>query len=146
MKNQSKAAAKFPAGNSDTDAVKLYHAALLLAVGEVEKTETELAALPATSGRTDRLAGATPLGAKIGIGIRPEHATIDPDGAVSGKITLVEQLGGMSTIRIDSFDITVQIAGQTALNLGDTAHVGLPRHALHVFDEAGLALPKKDAA
>ena len=52
------ALAKFPAGNSDTDAVKLYHAALLLAVGEVEKTEAALAALPKNSERTARLAGA----------------------------------------------------------------------------------------
>ncbi|MEI6197402.1 MAG: FecR family protein, partial [Verrucomicrobiota bacterium] len=52
------ALAKFPAGNSDTDAVKLYHAALLLAVGEVEKTEAALATLPKNSKRTARLAGA----------------------------------------------------------------------------------------
>ena len=52
------ALAKFPAGNSDTDAVKIYHAALLLAVGEVEKTETMLAALPKDSERTERLASA----------------------------------------------------------------------------------------
>jgi ABC-type sugar transport system ATPase subunit len=96
--------------------------------------------------RTDRLAGQTAIGAKLALGIRPEHAAIDAEGVVAGKIVLVEQLGGMSTIRIDSFDLTVQIAGQTALALGDVAHVGLPRHGLHVFDEAGLALPKRDAA
>ena len=47
---------KFPAVNAGTDAEKIYHAALLLAVGEVEKTETELAALPKNSERTERLA------------------------------------------------------------------------------------------
>jgi Tfp pilus assembly protein PilF len=47
---------KFPAGNSGSDAEKIYHAALLLAVGEVEKTEAELAALPKNSERTERLA------------------------------------------------------------------------------------------
>jgi len=52
------ALAKFPAGNSDTDGVKVYHAALLLAVGEVEKTEDALAALPKGSERTERLATA----------------------------------------------------------------------------------------
>ena len=96
--------------------------------------------------RTDRLAAGVAVGAKLTLGIRPEHAVIDPDGVVSGKITLVEQLGGLSTIRIDSFDFTVQIAGQTALALGGTAQIGLPRDALHVFDEAGLALPNRVAA
>ena len=47
---------KFPAGNSGSDAVKVYHAALLLAVGDVAQTETELATLPKTSERTEHLA------------------------------------------------------------------------------------------
>jgi Flp pilus assembly protein TadD len=46
----------FPAANSGSDAVKIYHAALLLAVGEVAGTETELATLPKNSERTERLA------------------------------------------------------------------------------------------
>ena len=49
---------KFPAGNSGTDAEKIYHAALLLAVGEVEKTEATLAALPKNSERHEHLARA----------------------------------------------------------------------------------------
>jgi len=47
---------KFPAGNSGSPAEKIYHAALLLAVGEVEKTEAALALLPKNSERTERLA------------------------------------------------------------------------------------------
>jgi hypothetical protein len=46
----------FPAANSGSDAVKLYHAALLLAVGDVADTETALAVLPKNSERTERLA------------------------------------------------------------------------------------------
>ena len=52
------ALAKFPAGKADSAAVKLYHAALLLAVGDVAQTEAELAALPQNSERTARLANA----------------------------------------------------------------------------------------
>ena len=47
----------FPAENSGSGSVKLYHAALLLAVGEVDKTEAALAALPKNSERAGRLAG-----------------------------------------------------------------------------------------
>ena len=93
--------------------------------------------------RTNRLADGVAIGAKLTIGIRPEHALIDPNGVVVGKVTLVEQLGGLSTVRIDAFDLTVQLPGQTTLALGDTAHIGLPQECLHVFDEAGLALPRK---
>jgi len=50
------ALAKFPAGNPGSDSEKIYHAALLLAVGEVEKTEAELASLPKNSERAERLA------------------------------------------------------------------------------------------
>jgi len=51
------ALAKFPAGNPGSDAEKIYHAALLLAVGEVEKAGAALAALPKNPERTERLAG-----------------------------------------------------------------------------------------
>jgi Tfp pilus assembly protein PilF len=48
---------KYPAAVSNSDAVKIYHASLLLAVGEVGKTEAELTALPKNSERAERLAG-----------------------------------------------------------------------------------------
>ncbi len=49
---------KFPAGNPGSDAEKIYQAALLLAVGEVEKTEAALTTLPKNSERNERLARA----------------------------------------------------------------------------------------
>ena len=55
------ALAKYPAGQtSDTDAVRVYHAALLLSVGQVEQAEKNLAALKATdtSEKFQRLANA----------------------------------------------------------------------------------------
>jgi Tfp pilus assembly protein PilF len=52
------ALAKFPAGTPGSDAGKMYHAALLLSVGEVEQTGALLASLPKNSGRTGRLADA----------------------------------------------------------------------------------------
>ncbi len=96
--------------------------------------------------RTNRLADGVAVGGKLTLGIRPEHAVVDPNGVLAGKVTLVEQLGGLSTVRIDSFDLTIQLPGQTPLALGDNAHIGLPQDCLHVFDEAGLALPRKITA
>jgi Tfp pilus assembly protein PilF len=48
----------YPANKISSDAERIFHAALLLAVGEVEKTEAALAALPKNSERNERLARA----------------------------------------------------------------------------------------
>jgi Tfp pilus assembly protein PilF len=52
------ALAKYPAGNTGSDAGKIYHAAVLLSVGDVVETETILDSLTNHSGNIDRLAGA----------------------------------------------------------------------------------------
>jgi len=52
------ALAQFPAGNSGSDTERLYHAALLLSVGEVPETEAILASLNHSADHLDRLAGA----------------------------------------------------------------------------------------
>lgn len=49
---------KFPADHSGSDAVKIYHAALLLAVGEVAQCQAILADVSATTGQIQRLADA----------------------------------------------------------------------------------------
>ena len=49
---------KFPAQQSDSSAMKIYHAALLLSVGNVEDSENILSSLPDNSERIQRLAGA----------------------------------------------------------------------------------------
>jgi Tfp pilus assembly protein PilF len=50
------ALAKFSNASDDSNSVKIYHAALLLSVGEVEKSETILASLSKNSDRIKRLA------------------------------------------------------------------------------------------
>ena len=49
---------KFPTNNSGSDVVKIYHAALLLSVGEVEECQTILSNVSETTGRTQQLADA----------------------------------------------------------------------------------------
>jgi ABC-type sugar transport system ATPase subunit len=88
-------------------------------------------------------------GDAITIGIRPEHVHV-VDGmaefTLGGEVAGVEQLGGLSYVRLDSPDMTVQIAGQTRLGFGGTVRLFLPPSAIHVFDDAGLALPRSAAA
>ncbi len=83
------------------------------------------------------------VGAAVTVGIRPEHVRAGPGAnAVVGEVAMVEQLGGMSTIRLAAPDITVQVAGQTPLQYGDTAELHLPAEALHVFDAEGAAVAR----
>ena len=83
-------------------------------------------------------------GAAMSVGIRPEHVQAGPAAAntVRGEVASVEQLGGMSYIRLAAPDMTAQLTGQTRLGFGDVAEVNLPADALHVFDAEGLSVPR----
>jgi multiple sugar transport system ATP-binding protein len=74
------------------------------------------------------------------VGIRPEHAQVDPHGALVMKVTQVEQLGSSSllqgTVGADT-PFEVVCVGQTRVAGGDTVHVALSVAHLHCFDRAG---------
>ena len=59
-----------------------------------------------------------------------------------GEVAAVEQLGGLSYVRLAAPDMTIQLAGQTGLAAGHTAAITLPSAAIHVFDGQGAALPR----
>ena len=86
------------------------------------------------------------IGETVTIGIRPEHVqiTAGQDGHVAGVIAGVEQLGGLSYIRLEAPDMTVQMAGQTRLDFGDPVQLHLPTHTIHLFDSKGAAMPRRD--
>jgi ABC-type sugar transport system ATPase subunit len=87
-------------------------------------------------------AGALRPGETVTIGIRPEHITLGAAGHndVQGPIAAIEQLGGLSTIRLVTPDLTIQTPGQTPLRAGDPATLHLPPAAIHVFNAEGRAL------
>lgn len=77
-------------------------------------------------------------GAAVTLGIRPEHVREgEGPNRVAGRVAAIEQLGGASTIRLETPEMTALVAGQTRLRDGDEAILSLPPDALHVFDEAG---------
>ena len=88
---------------------------------------------------------AVPLqpGALVTLGIRPEHVQEGAAGpnVVTGQVAAVEQLGGLSSVRLDTPDLTAQVPGQTRLRFGDQAVLTLPAEAIHVFDAADLRIP-----
>jgi multiple sugar transport system ATP-binding protein len=83
------------------------------------------------------------VGDQVSIGIRPEHIRSghEADNNVTGTVAGVEQLGGLSYVRLADPAVTVQIPGQTRLAPGEAATVHLPIDAIHVFDADGLTLP-----
>ena len=78
-------------------------------------------------------------GDAVVVGIRPEHLELQPGGG-GARVTAVEQLGGLSYIRLDLHDVMVQLAGQTRLAPGDAVGLVLPPERLHVFTADGAAL------
>jgi multiple sugar transport system ATP-binding protein len=97
--------------------------------------------------RTRAEPGSLRVGDRVTLGIRPEHIRAVSEGApaenaVSGSVASVEQLGGMSYVRLAAPDVTAQLAGQTRLGYGDAAALSLPASDINVFDAQGLTLPR----
>lgn len=84
-----------------------------------------------------------PAGAEVTLGIRPEHIRVGGASvnAVNSNVANVEQLGGLSYVRLAPPELTVQLPGQTRLIYGQRAEVNLPPEAIHVFDADGKAVP-----
>ena len=83
-----------------------------------------------------------PAGTAVSIGIRPEHIRPGHEGGndLTGTVAGVEQLGGLSYVRLAKPDVTIQIPGQTRLVAGEAAPIHLPADAIHVFDADGVTL------
>ena len=84
------------------------------------------------------------VGQEVTIGIRPEHIREGQAAAnqISGTVASVEQLGGLSYVRLSDPDLTVQLSGQTSLGNGDRTEIHFPAEDIHVFDARGIALPR----
>ena len=81
-------------------------------------------------------------GTAVSIGIRPEHIRPGHEAGnnLTGAVAGVEQLGGLSYVRLANPDLTIQIPGQTRLAAGEAAPIHLPIDAIHVFDADGMTL------
>ncbi len=75
----------------------------------------------------------------VTLGIRPEHLLVG-EGGVPAEVASVEQLGGLSYVRVLPHDAVVQMPGQTTLRPGESVPLHLPPEHLHVFAEDGRAI------
>ena len=83
------------------------------------------------------------VGESVTLGIRPEHVREGGNrNAFAGTVADVEQLGGLSYVRLGEPELTMQVAGQTRLGFGDRAEVSLPTEDLHLFDAEGRSIAR----
>jgi len=88
-------------------------------------------------------AGGLAAGAKITLGIRPEHVELAPEGELHGEVDVLEQLGPRSYVHArlaDGTRLVAQAAGDTQLRGGESVVFRLHADAAHLFDGAGKAL------
>ena len=103
----------FPADNSGSEAVKLYHAALLLSVGEAEKTEATLAALPKNSERTGCLANAL---RQLIAAVKRQPSATEIAPQLTSELLAGSYFEQSRAIRETSLETALHLAKQAATN------------------------------
>ena len=78
-------------------------------------------------------------GDAITVGIRPEHLG-EAEAGPCATVQSVEQLGGLSFVRLSPFDMVLQAPGQTDLRPGGMVNLRFPPEHVHVFSADGTAL------
>jgi multiple sugar transport system ATP-binding protein len=84
-------------------------------------------------------------GAAVTLGIRPEALRPGNGGALAGEVRLVERLGGLTLLHVGlqgGEDVVVQIEGSDATRAHQPIHLSFDPAACHLFDSAGLVLPR----
>ncbi|HTS91273.1 MAG TPA: sn-glycerol-3-phosphate ABC transporter ATP-binding protein UgpC [Stellaceae bacterium] len=95
--------------------------------------------------RTDASGEGVTEGARVTLGIRPEHVALGRCGCndVSFDVAQSEQLGNTTTLFFASPGFAVQVAGQVPARRGEAMSLNLPPDRCHVFDADGKALPRQ---
>ena len=93
--------------------------------------------------------GAPPLGPAT-LGVRPEDLSLgpagprdaSPDGALAGRVVLVERLGGTSHVHVDvgPHRLLAAVAGEPLPSVGDEVALRLRAERVHLFGADGRAI------
>jgi multiple sugar transport system ATP-binding protein len=85
-------------------------------------------------------------GARVTLGVRPEHAKLVDDGPLRGSVHFVERLGGTTLLHVRTEDaglLTVQTEGASTRQCGDCVRVELSIQNCHLFNDTGVGLPRE---
>jgi ABC-type sugar transport system ATPase subunit len=78
------------------------------------------------------------------LGLRPEHChlSVRGDGALPGRVRLVERMGSQTLAHVETAfgTIAVQGPGHMDVTLGNSVNVGFDTSKAHVFGAAGAVL------
>ncbi len=91
---------------------------------------------------------ATASGAKVTVGVRPEHIDLVESGGLPARVQVVERLGGESYVylQMDSGEaVTVRVDGETRVAPDQQVRMALDPKCIHVFDGNGDALGRVPA-
>ena len=87
-------------------------------------------------------------GARLTLGVRPEHLLASPveaANAAPGRVQVVEHLGDITYLYISApcstETLTVKASPENPLRSGDGTHLSFPADRCYLFDERGRALP-----
>lgn len=83
-----------------------------------------------------------PAGGPATMGVRPEHIRLG-QGPLTGRVALVERLGGESYLHLELADgtpITARVPGDSEFHAGEPLSMAFPSEALHFFDAGGKRL------
>ena len=84
-------------------------------------------------------------GDRLTLGVRPYDFRLMEDGAFSGTVTLVEQLGNETIVNLalsNGQHLIVALDGDTECSIGQTLKVGFLTEKTAVFDTAGVHLKR----
>jgi multiple sugar transport system ATP-binding protein len=91
-------------------------------------------------------AGRVNGGAEVTLGIRPEHFRVVADGGLlRGEVLVVERLGGETFLHVKTGTgdlLTIQADGDSPVRMHDTIGLQANPGDCHLFDQAGLAIPR----
>lgn len=88
-------------------------------------------------------AAGLPSGVAQTVGIRPEHLAIDAEGALAGRIEVVEHLGDETLVYVATGTgtaLTVKAPADSSVAVGDSVRLAIRPGAAILFDGEGRAL------
>ena len=115
--------------------------------GTVSSVAPHAATLTLDGGSTIEIAlDGVRSGEAVTVGIRPEYLSLAVEGPISGRVELVEHLGGELIAYVDIGAkqlLTVKLASDIAMSAGETLRLDVRGDSLSVFNAEGMAFSRR---